>query len=150
MAALTGSKLVNIVKSNDPEGIIVDLPMGASETIYKGSFVSLDAGDLFGAPLAGGEIFAGIALETKISTSAANGTSTIKIISGTAVFQYAITSIAQADIGKTVYATDDNTLGLADTSGSAVGRIINVPATGTAIIQMRLIGDTMVQAASAV
>lgn len=148
MADLTAQKLVNLVKNNDPEGIIIDLPMGASETIQKGAFVSLDAGDLFGAPLAGGEIFVGVALEKKVS-GAANGDTTIKVLTGAACFQYAITSIAQADIGKMVYATDDHTLALADTSGSGVGRIINVPATGTAIIQMRLVGDTMVQAASA-
>jgi hypothetical protein len=149
MADLTAAKLVNIVKNNDPEGIVVDLLMGATETIQKGAFVSLDSGDLFGAPLAGGEIFAGIALEKKVS-GATNGDTTIKVLSGAAVFQYAITSIAQADIGKAIYASDDHTLTLADTTASAVGRIINVPATGTAIIQMRLVGDTLVQAASAV
>lgn len=148
MADLTGPKLVNILKQNDPEGFVIDLPMGASETIQKGAFVALDGGDQFGAPLAGGEIFVGIALEKKVSGSS-NGDTTIKVLTGMACFQYAITSIAQADIGKCVYATDDHTLSLADTSGSAVGRIINVPATGTAIIQMRPVGDAQAQAASA-
>jgi predicted RecA/RadA family phage recombinase len=146
MADLTAQKLVNIVQVV-PEGIIVDLPMGASETIQKGAFVSLDSGDQFGAPLAGGEIFVGIALEKKVS-GAANGDTTIKVLTD-GVFQYAVTSIAQADIGKMLYATDDHTLALADTSGSSVGRIVNVPATGTAIVKMRTVGDTMVQAAAA-
>jgi predicted RecA/RadA family phage recombinase len=148
MADLTAQKLVNLVKANDPEGYILDLPMGATETIQKGAFVGLDAGDKFAAPLAAGEIFSGIALEKKVS-GASNGDTTIKALGGQSMFQYAITSIAQADIGKLVYASDDHTLTLTSTSNSQVGRIVNVPATGTAIVQMKIVGEAQTQAATA-
>lgn len=147
MAALSANRLVNIVQWNTPEGIVVDLPLGASETVYKGGFVSLDSGDKFGAPLAAGEIFVGLALEKKTSGSA-NGDTTCKVLIG-GVFQQAITSIAQADIGKLVYASDDQTLTLTSTSNSQVGRIVNVPATGTAIVQMKVVGEAQTQAATA-
>ena len=141
--ALAANRLVNIV--NEHLGYVIDLPMGASETIYKGGFVSLDAGDAYGAPLAAGEVFVGLALE-KVVSSASNGADTCKVLVG-GMFQQAITSVAQADIGKAVYASDDQTLTLTATSNSSVGRIVNVPATGTAIIQMKMLGETLVQAA---
>ena len=141
MAALAANRLVNIV--NEHLGYVIDLPLGASETVYKGGFVSLDAGDKYGAPLAAGEIFVGLALEKKTSV-ATNGTDTCKVLVG-GMFQQAITSIAQADIGKTVYASDDQTLTLTSTSNSSVGRIVNVPAAGTAIVQMKMLGETLTQ-----
>lgn len=147
MAALSANRLVNIVQWNTPEGVVIDLPLGASETVYKGGFVSLDAGDLFGAPLAAGEAFVGIALE-KVVSGSSNGASTCKVLTG-AVFQQAITSIAQADIGKLVYASDDQTLTLTSTSNSQVGRIINVPATGTAVVWMKTVGEAQTQARTA-
>lgn len=140
MAALAANRLVNIVRED--LGYVVDLPMGASETVYKGGFVSLDAGDKFGAPLAAGEIFVGLALEKKVSGST-NGDTTVKVLVG-GMFQQAITSIAQADIGKAIYASDDQVLTLVATSNSSIGRIVNVPATGTAIVQMKMLGETLV------
>lgn len=137
MTALAANRLVNIV--NEHIGFVIDLPMGASETIYKGAFVSLDAGDQFGAPLAAGEVFIGLALE-KVASAATNGADTIKVLVG-GQFQQALASIAQADIGKVAFASDDNVLTLVKTSNSCVGRIVNVPATGTCIVQMKTPGE---------
>lgn len=149
MAALTANRPIpNIVQSDAlGGGIVLDLPLGATEQMYQGGFVSLDAGDKFGAPLAAGEIFVGISLD-KILSVATNGTNTCRVLTN-AMFQHAITSIAQADIGKLVYASDDNTLTLTSTSNSQVGRIVNVPATGTAIVQMKIVGEAQTQAATA-
>ena len=128
-------------------GVILDIPVGASEEIYVGSFVSGDSGDKYAAPLAGGEVFYGLSIE-RVTGTASNGGATVKVVAK-AAFQHAVTSAAVANIGAMAYATDDTTLGLADTSASNAGRILNVPSSGVAVIQMLDTGEAGAQAATA-
>jgi hypothetical protein len=155
MAALTANRKVpNILKgdSNNPAGtgLMLTFQSGASEQYYIGGFVGL-AADKYATPLAAGEQFVGIFHAFKGSSTGTNlaggtdGDNQVDVISH-AVFQHAITSIAQADIGKAIYASDDQVLTLVHTSNSGVGRVINVYATGTGIVQMTVIGETQVQA----
>lgn len=128
-------------------GVTLDIPVGASEVIYIGSAVSGDSGDLYAAPLAGGEIFYGFALE-KVTGTASNGGVTVKVLTKAAV-RLTVTSAAVANIGAMAYATDDNTFGLANTSASNIGRILNVPASGAAIVQLIDTGEAGAQAGTA-
>jgi len=128
-------------------GCILNMLVGAAEEIYIGSLVSGDSGDAYAAPLAGGEVFYGLSLE-RVTGGSANGANTVKVVAK-AAFQHAVTSAAVANIGAMAYATDDATMGLADTSGSNVGRILNVPASGQAVVQMLDTGEAGAQAATA-
>lgn len=130
-----------------PSGVELDIPVGASEEIYQGSAVSGDSGDLYAAPLAGGEIFYGFSLE-RVTGGSSNGDNTVKVVSG-GIFSLSVTSAAVANIGAMAYATNDNTFGLADTSASNLGRILNVPASGTAIVQCLDTGEAGAQAGTA-
>lgn len=126
-------------------GIVVDVPLGASEVVFRGSAVSSDAG--YGAPLAAGELFLGFALEGKTGGSS-DGDVTVKTqFMGSAVL--AVASVAVADIGKTVYASDDGTFTLVGSSNSSIGRVAFVPATGTAWVVLKRPGETLHHAAQA-
>ena len=65
MAALSANRVIpTMVQANvDGGGVVMDYPVGASEEIYQGSFVTFDAGDNYAAPLGAGEVFAGISQE---------------------------------------------------------------------------------------
>ncbi len=125
-------------------GTVIDLPVGAAEVIYRGTLVSSDAG--YASPLAGGENFLGIALEAKTGGTS-DADETVKVQVG-GVVQIPVTSVAIADIGKGAFATDDGTVALATTSASSIGRIIHVPATGTAWVHLKQPGETIIQAAT--
>jgi hypothetical protein len=107
----------------------------------------LDAGDQYGAPLAAGEVFVGFSLEGKTS-AATNGADTVKVRQG-GVVELAVGSVAQANVGAMAYASDDGTFTLVSTSNSGIGRIVHVVASGTAWVELKTPGATMVQAASA-
>jgi len=144
MAALSANRVIpNVAQAYAAgTGVILDMQVGALEEIYQGSFVSLDAGDAYAAPLAAGEVCVGVSLD-RVTGGSSNGDNTCRVLTG-GIVQHALASVAQADIGKYCYASDDNTLSLTSTSNSPFGRIINVPATGTAVVRMRWVGDKAV------
>ena len=123
-------------------GVVVDMIVKASVTIYEGAFVGVLASTpagVYGIIQSDGQSFAGIALEKVVSTATV-GAFKVRVYVG-GYFQHAIGSIATADIGKVVCASDDQTLTITTTNNVAVGRIISVPATGTAIIKMKTLGE---------
>ena len=148
MAALSGNRRPpNILSFTEDfkTGVVVNIPVGALEEIYVGSFTSLDAGDFYLAPLAAGEAFAGLS-EERVTGTASNGGITCQVRTG-AIMEHLVGSVAVANIGDTVYASDDQTLTLVATSNSSVGRVLNVPAAGTAVVQCKMTGETLVQGA---
>jgi len=93
-------------------GDIVPLRMKASTTIYKGTWVWIDAhdglvqGDVVEATLASGDMFAGIAAETKTSTTA-TPCYINTYVTGTFEFK-TVDTAAATDIGQIIY-TDNAT-----------------------------------------
>ena len=138
MAALTANRPIpNILRAAPYAGggYVLDVPVGATEEIYQGSFVTLDTSDKFAAALTVPDAMFGMSLE-RATGGSSNGDVTCKVLCE-AVIQHAIGSIAQASIGKPVYATDDQTLTITnDGSDTPIGILVNVPVTGTAIIKM--------------
>lgn len=114
-------------------GYIIDAQVGALEEIYQGAFVSLDTADKYAGALTKPDPFYGVALD-RVTGTAANGGVTCRVLCE-GVIQHALTSVAVADIGKVVCASDDNTLTLTnDGANSIVGILVGVPVTGTAIV----------------
>lgn len=120
-------------------GLTIAMPLGATEVVFAGSAVSSDAG--FASPLAAGENFQGFALEDKTG-GASDADVTVDVQTG-GYAKLAVTSVAQADIGKVAYASDDGTFTLVGTSNSSIGRVVHVPATGTAWVALKAIGETL-------
>lgn len=123
-------------------GTVVDYEVGATEVIFRGAAVTSDAG--FASAFNAAEQFLGIALEGKTG-GAADGDVRIRCQNG-GVAQLLIASVTVADVGEGVYATDNQTFTLATTSSNSIGRIIHVPVTGTAWVQLKRTGEAVAQA----
>ena len=124
------------------DGVIVDMVMTASETIYEGAFVGFVPGTGTIHALVANDCFAGIALEKKVSDSTAGSTKCAVFICG--YFQHAITSLVVADVGKVAFAdttgtASDNKLNITDTA-CAIGRIVNYVSAGIGIVHMKVPG----------
>lgn len=128
MAALTSDRTDNF------KGRILAqhrIPVAAATTIYLGAMVSADAsGYALGAAdtAAQASKAIGIALEYSDNSAGANGDETVMVMfAGEAEFP--IGSLVQADLLKTVHASDDQTLALTSTNSREVGKLIGLSST---------------------
>lgn len=105
-------------------------PCAASKTFYKGAIVFLDSsGNAEPATAATGKIIAGISQEQKTSTTAA--AENIEVKAGVAFLKNSgSNTLTKANIGDTVYAEDDETVGSLGTSKSAVGMMVDIDTNG--------------------
>ena len=122
-------------------GVVLDMEMTVSITIYEGAFVGIVPGTGTVEPLVDTHSFAGIALEKKTSSATA-GATRIKVFCG-GYFRHAVTSLVVADVGKTAFCvsgTSDSSLDITSTTLPAVGRIVNFVSAGVGIIKMKHCG----------
>lgn len=109
-----------------------DLPVIASDIVYEGAAVG-DNGTNAARPLIAGDRFVGFAL-TKVDNSAgAAGAKNVRVRTRGRI-QLPISSIDSTDVGKPVYASDDDTFTLTESTNSFIGRTVRLVATGTAIV----------------
>lgn len=119
-------------------GVVADMVMTVSSTIYEGAFVGYVAGTGTIHALVDNDVFCGIALKKVVSDATAGSTKCPVFIGG--YFQHAITSLAQTDIGKVVFAvsgTSDSSLDITSTTLPAIGRVANFVSTGIGVIKMK-------------
>lgn len=133
MAALTAP--ISTKRLNQ-EAVVFELtlPVKASTIIYGGATVTTDAtGYAIGATAATGQKTWGIAEETVDNSAGSNGAKFIKVRCGafTRNVGTAGDALAAADIGKTVYNIDDNTVGKVSTSRSPAGIFLGFETDGT-------------------
>lgn len=100
-----------------------DYAVVASDKIYEGSLLGLSSG--YVRPLAAGDTFVGIAVETVDNTSGSAGDVKVRA-STTLPFVMDVTGVSDVtSISLPVYASDDNTLTLTEGPNSLVGIISN-------------------------
>lgn len=108
------------------EGTLVDIPLAASTKVFKGSNLNYNAAGL-GKKAAdtAGEVFAGVAIETKDSTLADEDQKYVRVWKE-GVFSMNATGATQAWVGQLVHAVDDNVVALAATTTNdvVVGRVV--------------------------
>ena len=119
MTALTKSYEV---KRQD--GDIIDVPVLANETIYKGALlVDKNTGYASVGDDGSGYIFLGVAVESATGGSA-DGTHTVRV-NKTGVYQYTMSGGAsQTNLSTRVYITDDNTVASSTTNSVACGYVV--------------------------
>jgi len=107
----------------DGAGVINDLPIGVSTTVYQGAFVGLTAGNARG--LVAGDPFMGINVLNRAAGTSVGGTdTTVRVVTKGVLKGVTITGASAAtDVGKQVYASADDTLTLTISGNSFVGRI---------------------------
>lgn len=121
MANLTASR-----PDQRQEGDLVDITLAASTKVFAGSNVSYNASGLAKkASDTTGEAFAGVAMETKDSTLAADDQKYVRVWKE-GVFSMNCASATQAWVGQDVFAVDDNLVALAATTTNdvKVGRVV--------------------------
>lgn len=147
MTALAKDTPRTFLKMEANGSYIVNGPLEASKVVYRGAAIGLDSSDQAWQPLEDGDVFVGIAIESKTGGTS-DGDETIGVAVG-GVVKLPITSVAQADVGKAVAATDDATYTLTTSGNALVGRIIHVPATGTAYVMLKTPGENLIGAQAA-
>lgn len=107
-------------------GELMDIPVLAATKIYEGALVAVDANG-YAKNLAGTDpIFAGIAYQQADNSAGASGAIKVRVrrtIDGGCplILVAPVASATLANVGDTVYASDENTLTLVSTSNKAVG-----------------------------
>ena len=109
-----------------------DIPVIASDIIYRGAAVGIVPASGHARPLASGDYFAGFA-EAKADNSAGAAAAINTRIIHRGKVQLSVTSVAITDIGRAVYATDDDTFSLA-TTGVFIGFVHRFVSSGIAIV----------------
>lgn len=122
MTALTANKEV-IEKDRK----LLAMPVVASDIIYKGAIVKINAAG-YAAPMAAeaGAHMGGMAYEKADNSTGAAGAIKCKLMRE-GVFKLVSAGLTQADLGSIVYASDDQTVSTTQgTNEVAVGRIVEV------------------------
>lgn len=113
-------------------GDINELPVIASDIIYEGSAVGDNASG-YARPLQAGDPFRGFALRKADNSSGSAGDINVKVRSRGKV-NLAISSLAITDVGKDVYASDDDTFTLTASTNTRIGYVYRWISTGYGII----------------
>jgi len=111
------------------------LAVKASTTIYRGSLVGIDRAGGYARPLNAADQFQGIAYEQCDNSSGSNGDREVTIFTQ-GDFEFSLSGAAKTDIGKPIFASDENTLTFSGASGSYIGVIVDVPSSGTVIVRI--------------
>jgi len=108
-----------------------DLPVIASDIIYQGAAVGDNASGYM-RPLVSGDPFRGFALEKVDNSSGSAGDLNVKLLESGKI-QLSISGLAITDVGRPVYATDDNTFVLTGI-GSFIGHVTRYVSSGVGVV----------------
>ncbi|MFM2126257.1 MAG: hypothetical protein RL328_2708 [Acidobacteriota bacterium] len=114
-------------------GDMNDYPVIAADIIYQGAAVG-DNGSGYARPLQAGDPFRGFAEAKADNSAGAAGDISVKVKARGRV-QLAIGSLAITDVGKPVYASDDDTFTLTSSTNSAIGRVVRYVSSGVGIVE---------------
>ncbi len=99
-----------------------DIPMIASDIIYKGAAVG-DNGSGYARPLVAGDPFLGFAESLVDNSAGSAGDKSVSLVPRGAIVLSITGVTGVGDVGKAVYASDDDTFTLTEGSNSYIGRI---------------------------
>lgn len=110
-----------------------DFPVIAADIIYEGAAVGDNASG-YARPLVAGDPFRGFALTDANNASGAAGDINVHVQQRGRI-QLSIGSLAITDVGKPVYASDDNTFTLTASTNSYIGRVVRYVSSGVGIVE---------------
>lgn len=112
---------------------LTSYPVYQSVHIYKGALIGLVSG--YARPLTAGDKFGGIAYEECDNTSGASGAENVKVFRA-GIFKYAVSGIAITDVGKSVFASADDTLTFTAGANSPAGVVRDYDSSGYGLIEI--------------
>jgi hypothetical protein len=113
-------------------------PVIANDIIYEGAAVG-DNGSGYARPLVAGDPFLGFAQMQVNNTGGSAGDKAVRVKLEGAV-QLPVASVAITDVGKPVYASDDNTFELVQSDHSKIGVVRAFVSSGIAIVDFEATG----------
>ena len=116
-------------------------PVIAADIIYEGAAVG-DNGSGYARPLAAGDPFLGFCTMNSDNSLGAAGDIRVRVKSEGAVL-LTFGSVAITDVGKDVFASDDNTFTLTATSNSRIGRVRRYVSSTTAVVEFEAVHSRM-------
>jgi hypothetical protein len=130
--ALTADREVQFFASQE----LIDLPVDDNVVIYKGALVGRNRSTGYARALTAGDEFLGVAYQQADNTVTGHTAGGIDVRLHQAIdIVHTLSGVVTGDIGKDVYASDDETLTLTPTSNSRVGRVVAVESTNTARVR---------------
>lgn len=114
-------------------GDLNDLPVVATDIIYEGAAVG-DNGSGYARPLVAGDPFRGFADRKADNFAGAAGDINVRIKECGRI-QLAIGSLAITDVGKDVFASDDNTFTLTQSTNTRIGHVVRYVSSGVGIVE---------------
>lgn len=125
-------------------GDLNSFPVIAADIIYEGAAVGLDgSGDA--RPLTAGDKFVGFCIQNTDNSTGAAGAVRVQVKTHGEI-QLAVGSAAATDVGKAVYASDDNTFVLTASTNSFIGVIKRWVSSGVAIVAFDVRGGGILTA----
>jgi hypothetical protein len=113
-------------------GAVEEYPVIASDIIYEGAAVG-DNGSGYARPLVAGDPFRGFCLTPADNATGSAGDVRVKVQTHGLV-ELSIGSLAITDVGKTVYASDDNAFTLTQSTNTAIGYVQRYVSSGVGIV----------------
>jgi len=108
-----------------------ELPIIAADIIYQGA-VGGDNASGYIRPLVSGDPFRGFALEKCDNSSGSAGDKNVKLLESGKI-QLSVSGLAITDVGRPVYASDDNTFNLVGI-GTFIGHVTRYVSSGVGIV----------------
>lgn len=124
-------------------GDLNDYDIIALDDIYEGAAVGMNASG-FVRPLIAGDIFKGFAMKHACNSAAAvgagaEGANRVQVRTN-GVVELTVTGVAVTDVGKDVYASDDDTFTLTATGNTLIGKVYRYVGTNTCLVQYDIKG----------
>ncbi len=115
---------------------LVDIPVDDDVKIYKGAFIGRNRTTGYARALVAGDELLGIAYRQMDNTVSGHSAGGVNVRLHQALdIVHTLAGVTQADIGKDVYASADETLTLTPLGNSRVGRIVAVEGTNLARVR---------------
>lgn len=132
----------NVVRVYE-HGDINTLPVIASDIIYEGAAVGDNASG-YARPLVAGDPFRGFAVRKADNSAGAAGAVNVDVRTR-GFIQLAIGSLAITDVGKDVFASDDNTFTLTQSTNTRIGYVHRFVSSGVGIVAFAANSGTLTE-----
>jgi len=104
-------------------------------TIYRGAMVGIKRDTGYARGLVAGDVFAGHAQAQANNSAGAAAAINVQTRRGRYPLEVTLASVAITDVGKTVYASDDATLTLTQSTNTPVGKVQRYVTTNTCVVE---------------
>lgn len=110
-----------------------DLPVIAGDIIFEGAAVGLNSGG-YARPLVAGDVFGGFALRQTDNALGAAGDKYVRVVTRGAIVLL-VTGLTIDDVGKPVYASDDNTFTMTAGGNTQIGSVKRFIENGKGVVE---------------